>query len=203
MLKQILIFLIGISAGLGLVAGGIYTYREHVATPPLRGLALADSTPVDNFTLTGGEGQPVQLADFRGKVVALYYGYTFCPDVCPTTMSDLKRAVGALGPQAAEVQVLFITIDPERDTPARASQYARGFDPSFIGLSGTPDEIAEAAAPLGIFYARDNVPNSAAGYLMQHSSIVNVVDRDGNLRVIWPYGTRAEDMEADFRALLR
>jgi protein SCO1/2 len=203
MLKMILIFAIGISVGLGLVAVGIYAYREYVATPPLRGAALPEGTPVDNFTLTGGEGQPVQLADFRGKVVALYYGYTFCPDVCPTTMADLKRAVEALGPQASNVQVLFITIDPERDTPARASQYARGFDPRFIGLSGTPDEIAEAATPLGIFYARHDVPDSAAGYLMEHSAIVNVVDRQGNLRVIWHFGTRAEDMEADFRTLLR
>lgn len=203
MVQKILIFVIGTALGLGLVVGGIYAYREFVATPPLRGFALSDITPVDNFTLTRAGGQPVQLADFRGKVVAMYYGYTFCPDVCPTTMSDLKRAVEALGPLASEVQVLFITIDPERDTPARADQYAQGFDPRFIGLSGTPDAIAEAAAPLGIFYARDEVPGSAAGYLMQHSSIVNVVDRQGNLRVIWPYGTRPEDMESDFRALLR
>jgi protein SCO1/2 len=203
MWQKFLLFVAGTALGLGLVVGGIFVYQQFVAAPPLRGFALSDITPVENFTLTDGEGHAVQLADYRGKIVALYYGYTFCPDVCPTTMSDLKQAVEALGPQAAEVQVLFITIDPERDTPARASQYARGFNPAFIGLSGTPEEIAEAAAPLGIFYARQDVPDSAAGYLMQHSSIVNVVDRDGNLRVIWPFGTRPEDMESDFRALLR
>ncbi len=201
MKQKIAFVVIGVSIGLGVMVGAIVAYRAFVATPPLRGMPVGDAISAYNFTLVGADGEPVALADFRGKVVVLYFGYTFCPDVCPTTLSDLKRAVSGIGDQADQVQVIFVSVDPERDTPARADDYAKGFNPAFVGLSGSPEQVAEAASPFGIFYRRVEAPGSAAGYLVDHTSTVHVIDRNGVLRVIWPFGLPVDDMIADLRAL--
>lgn len=166
------------------------------------GLYLESPKPAADFTLTGAGGQRVSLSDFRGKVVALYFGYTFCPDVCPTTMTEVSKAMRGLGKQAEDVQVIMISVDPERDTPDRLREYVTYFDPRFIGLTGTPEEIADVATMYGIFYEKHE-GTAATGYLVDHTATVTVVDREGRVRLVWPFGTTGEDMAADLKQLLR
>lgn len=166
------------------------------------GLYLESPKPAADFTLTGAGGQQVSLSDFHGKVVALYFGYTFCPDVCPTTMTEVAKAMRALGKQAEDVQVIMISVDPERDTPDRLAEYVTYFDPRFIGLTGTPEEIADVATLYGIFYEKHE-GTVATGYLVDHTATVTVVDRGGRVRLVWPFGTTGEDMASDLKQLLR
>jgi protein SCO1/2 len=164
-------------------------------------MLMQGTAPVFDFDLVSDTAGHVKLSDFRGKPVLLYFGYTFCPDVCPTTMAELGRMMRELGDRADDVQVIMISVDPERDTPERLGEYVRYFHPSFMGLTGTEDEISQTATPLGIYYARREV-EGASGYLMDHTATVLLVDKDGLARLIWPYGTSAEDMAADVRYFL-
>jgi protein SCO1/2 len=166
------------------------------------GMVLQSPEPAANFTLTSHLGQPVSLSDFKGQLVLLYFGYTTCPDVCPTTLAELKQARQLLGKRSDEVQVLMVTVDPERDTVPVLADYMTHFDPSFIGLTGTPEEIAEIATYYGVFYERKE-SESALGYLVDHTATVMVVDRDGYLRMIYPYGTKFEDITADLDYMLK
>jgi protein SCO1/2 len=166
------------------------------------GLLLESPKPAADFTLAGAGGKAVKLSDYRGKLVVLYYGYTFCPDVCPTTLAEVTKAVQALGKKAEDVQVIMVTVDPERDTPERMAEYMAFFNPSFVGLSGTPDQIAEAATPFGIYYQKhEGTP--ASGYLVDHTATVNVLDREGRMRLVWPFGTEGDAMAADLKQMLK
>jgi protein SCO1/2 len=166
------------------------------------GLLLESPKPAADFTLAGAGGKAVKLSDYRGKLVVLYYGYTFCPDVCPTTLAEVTKAVQALGKKAEDVQVIMVTVDPERDTPERMAEYMAFFNPSFVGLSGTPDQIAEAATPFGIYYQK-NEGTPASGYLVDHTATVNVLDREGRMRLVWPFGTEGDAMAADLKQMLK
>ncbi len=165
------------------------------------GMTFQSSQPAKDFILTGPDGRPVSLSDYRGKLVALYFGYTFCPDVCPTTLAELGQAVKQLGPKAEEIQVLMVTVDPERDTPERLAEYVSYFNPTFVGLTGTPDQIAAAATPFGIYYEKhEGTP--ATGYLVDHTATISVLDRAGRLALVWPFGIQANDIAADLKHLL-
>jgi len=108
-----------------------------------------------DFTLTAHTGKPVRLSDFQGKLVLLYFGYTYCPGICPTTLAEVAQALQTLGPQEVEkIQLLMISVDPARDTPHRLAEYLTYFNPTFLGLTGTPDEIATVAASYGIYYRK-------------------------------------------------
>jgi protein SCO1/2 len=132
------------------------------------------------FTLQNGDGQPVTDQTFRGKVMLVYFGYTFCPDVCPTTLNDVAEAIDKLGPKAASVQPLFITVDPARDTVPVVKQYAAAFSPRLIGLTGTADQIAAVAHAYRVYY-KVHVNGPAPGdYTMDHSSILYVMGPDGH-----------------------
>lgn len=149
------------------------------------------------------DGRPATLERFKGKAVVLFFGYTHCPDVCPTTLSDLKAAMQLLGPEtAARVQVLFVTVDPERDTPEVLRRYVPYFDPTFLGLGGTPTEVAEAAKEFKVFFAKQ-ATTGAGGYLVDHTAGSYVIDPDGGIRLFWPYGMKAADMAHDLGQLLR
>lgn len=200
---RFVLFGLGALLGFGLLVGGLWVYRTYLAPPPLRGIAIESPRPAYDFALSSGAADTVRLSDFRGKVVALFFGYTFCPDVCPTTLTELNQALLALGPDSANVQVLYVSVDPERDTPLRAQQYAQAFNPKFVGLSGSPDDIARVAGAYGVFYQRQAAPDSAAGYLMQHTASVLVIDRQGLLRTLWPFGASRDDMVSDLKSLLR
>jgi len=153
-----------------------------------------------DFTLQSASG-PVSLSDFSGKVVVLYFGYTFCPDVCPTTMSDLATAMKLLGRKADDVQVIMVSVDPERDTSKIMEEYVHAFDPTFIGLSGTPEQIAVTAAKYGVFYAKQE-GSDATGYLISHTATVMVIDAEGRLKLLEDFGTAPEDIAADLKHVI-
>lgn len=155
-----------------------------------------------DFRLKDSSGKVRTLADFKGKAVAMFFGYTHCPDVCPTTMSEMNQAMQLLGKDAARVQVLFVTIDPERDTPAVLASYVPAFNSSFIGLYGNSSETAEVAKNFKIFYQRVN-SKDGKGYSMDHSAGTYVFDPSGNLRLFMKYGAGAEVIAHDLRILLQ
>lgn len=167
--------------------------------PEFRGTLLPDPAPAPDFTLTGAGGRQVSLADFAGEVVLLYFGYTYCPDVCPLTLSDLRRVQEEIGDEG--LQVLFISVDPRRDTPDVAHAYASGFHPAFAGLSGTPEEIAAVAAEWGVFYEIGE-PDASGNYPVDHTARVFAVDRAGRYRLSYAFETPPEDIIADVRLLL-
>ncbi|NIA55334.1 SCO family protein [Massilia sp. TW-1] len=153
------------------------------------------------FALTDHTGKPRTLADFKGKVVVVFFGYTQCPDVCPTTMAEMASVMQKLGPLADQVQVLFITLDPERDTQQLLSQYVPAFDKRFIGLRGTPDQTAKTAKDFKVFYSK--VPGTEPGsYTIDHTAGSYVFDRDGRLRLFIRHGQGADPIVHDLRQLL-
>ncbi|MDB5401280.1 MAG: hypothetical protein QOD93_6786 [Acetobacteraceae bacterium] len=132
------------------------------------------------FTLEDGGGKPVTDRDFRGKYMLVYFGYTFCPDVCPTTLTAVADAMDKLGPAASRVQPLFITVDPKRDTPAVVKQYAAAFGPNIQGLTGTPEEIAQVAKEYRVYYAEHRTGSGPNDYSMDHSSVLYLMSPDGS-----------------------
>jgi protein SCO1/2 len=153
------------------------------------------------FALTDHTGKPRTLADFKGKVVVVFFGYTQCPDVCPTTMAEMASVMQKLGPQADQVQVLFITLDPERDTQELLAGYVPAFDKRFIGLRGSPEQTAKVAKEFKVFYAK--VPGADPGsYTIDHTAGSYVFDRDGKLRLFIRHGGGADPIVHDLRQLL-
>jgi protein SCO1/2 len=131
------------------------------------------------FTLQDGSGKPVTDHDFRGKYMLVYFGYTFCPDVCPTTLNAVADAMDKLGPAASHIQPLFITVDPKRDTPAVVKQYAAAFGPRIEGLTGTAEEIAQVAKEYRVYYAEHRTGPGPNDYSMDHSSVLYLMSPDG------------------------
>ena len=154
-----------------------------------------------DFHLTDHTGKPRALADFRGKVVVIFFGYTQCPEECPTTLSRLATAMQKLGPDAARVQVLLVTVDPERDTPEVLSQYVPAFDPTFLGLYGDAAATAEVAKEFKVLYQKQPGPTPGT-YSMDHSTGTFIFDREGRLRVYESYAQGPDALAHDIRALL-
>jgi len=194
LLVGLMVFLI-----IGAVAAGVILFSKPDS---YRGTTYAEPYPVaPEIELTSAAGTDFRLRDIRGKVVALFFGYTSCPDICPTTMAELNQALESLGPQADQVQVLFVTVDPQRDTPERIQEYVNHFNPEFIGLSGSEPELAKVWNDYGVF--RQVVEGtSAAGYLVDHTARVTLIDQQGNLRVSFPFDTPVEDVVHDLKLLL-
>lgn len=154
------------------------------------------------LALTDHTGRAVTLETFRGKLVVLFFGYTHCPDVCPTTLSDMAQAFALLPAQEVErVQVLFVSIDPQRDTPEILKAYVPHFHPSFLGLYGTPEAVAAAAREFKVVYRRHDTPGEI-GYLVDHSAGSYVLDTRGRLRLYQPFGQPPEAIAHDLRLLL-
>jgi protein SCO1/2 len=154
-----------------------------------------------DFHLTDHTGKPRALADFRGKVVVIFFGYTQCPEECPTTLSRLAAAMQKLGPDAARVQVLLITVDPERDTREVLSQYVPAFNPTFLGLYGDAAATAEVAKEFKVLYQKQPGPTPGT-YSMDHSTGTFIFDREGRLRVYESYAQGPDALAHDIRALL-
>lgn len=197
------IMLVGLFSFLliGAVAAGVFLFSKPA---DFRGTVYADPyPPAPEIELTRDNGDSFRLSEMRGNTVLLFFGYTSCPDVCPTTMAELKQALEKLGDEdATQVQVLFITVDPARDTPERVQEYVDHFNPDFIGLSGTESELAEVWQDYGVF--RENVEgSSAAGYLVDHTARVTLVDRDGNLRLSYAFDTPVDNIVHDLKLLLK
>lgn len=154
------------------------------------------------LVLTAHDGKPRSLGDFRGKAVVLFFGYTHCPDICPTTLADMAAVMKQLGQDAARVQVLFVTVDPERDTPEVLAKYVPAFDARFLGLSGDAAATQRAAKEFKIFYEKR--PGGAPGaYTVDHSGQSYVLDVQGRLRLFVRHDRIAQDLAADLRTLLK
>lgn len=151
--------------------------------------------------LTDHNGQRRTLADFKGKVVTVFFGFTHCPDVCPTTLGEMAQVMKELGNDADRVQVLFVTVDPERDTAAVLKQYVPAFHPSFLGMTGSAEDIARTAKEFKIFYQRQNL--SGGAYTMDHSAGTYILDSQGRLRLYAQYGAGAPALLHDIRLLLK
>ena len=165
------------------------------------GAILQSPSPAQDFTLANQYGQETSLSDYQGKVVLIYFGYTTCPDVCPTTLAELRRATELLGDRAKEVQTIMITVDPERDTPELMAEYLAHFDPSFLGLIGSSDEVAQVATYYGVYFQKQE-SDSVLGYLVDHTATVMLVDQNGYLRLIFPYGTEGAAIAEDITYVL-
>ncbi len=155
-----------------------------------------------DFTLTGPNGTRVSLSDFHGKAVLLYFGYTSCPDICPSSLSIMKRTMTGLGKDAATVQGIFVTVDPERDGGERLQEYTRYFHPDFIGLEGSEEETRNAARLWSVSYRREE-SDSAAGYLIAHSDYIYLLDREGELAALFNSKSRHSELVGTVRKLLK
>jgi protein SCO1 len=171
------------------------------AKPQFKSVDLTGADYGKDFQLTDHNGQPRSLKDFRGKVVVVFFGYTQCPDVCPTSMAELAEAKKLMGADGDKVQGLFITIDPERDTPEVLKAYMANFDPGFLALGGTPEQVAAAAKEFKIFFRK--VPGqTATSYTMDHSAASFTFDTQGRLRLYTRYGSGAQVLASDLKLLL-
>jgi len=167
------------------------------------GFQLTDVTGANfgqSLELTDHNGTRRTLRDFKGKVVVIFFGFTHCPDACPTTMAELAKVASDLGPDAERMQVLFVTVDPERDTPDVLRQYVPAFHPSFLGLYGTAEETAKAAKAFKVYYQKQPLPGGS--YTMDHSAGTFILDREGRLRLFASYGAGSQALLHDIRVLL-
>ena len=170
--------------------------------PSFKGSDVTGSALGRDFALTDANGTARTLADYRGKAVALFFGYTQCPDVCPTTLATLAETVKSLGPDGERVQVLFVTVDPERDTAELLKVYVPAFDPRFVGLRGDAAQTEAVAKEFRIVFQK--VPGSTPGtYTVDHSAGIFLFDPQGRLRVYAGHGQGPDALAHDLRQLLR
>jgi protein SCO1/2 len=188
--NQTVYAIIGVLLAVLLMAAGSYFF--------LSGAPPAGLTVGGPFSLVDGDGKPVSDQTWRGKYMLVYFGYTFCPDVCPTTLSSVADALDKLGPKADRIQTLFITVDPKRDIPPVVKQYAAAFGPRIIGLTGSPDQIATAAKAYRVYYAEHRTGTGSDDYTMDHSSVLYLMGPDG--RFIQP--VRADQTGPEIAAML-
>ncbi|MEO6063663.1 MAG: SCO family protein [Thermoflexales bacterium] len=167
----------------------------------LRGGVFEPPQPAPPVVLSDQRGQVFDLSAQTGKVVLLYFGYTYCPDVCPTSLADMATARRELGADAARVQVAFVTVDPQRDTPQVLTRYLGAFDKTYLGLTGTTVELKRVMDAYQVKAVRQG-PADSASYTMDHTAFIYVIDRAGTLRELMPFGTKADDIANDVRLLL-
>lgn len=182
-----------------LVLGLAFFWHPELPEHPL---PVAAAPVGGEFTLQSAAG-PVALQDFRGKLVLVYFGYTYCPDICPTALAATAEGLKLLTPdELAQVAVLFISVDPERDTPARLKEYAEFFHPAIVGVTGSPEELSGIARRYGVFYARQPVATAGGGYVVDHTSDTYVVGVDGKLAGKIAHATPPEQVAAEIRKRL-
>lgn len=173
-------------------------------SPALRTGVFNPPRMAPDFSLRGSDGSELKLSHYRGKVVALAFGYTHCPSVCPTTLAFLARVRQKLGATAKEFQIVYVTVDPERDDEEHLRKFLASFDPTFIGGTGTPRQLADVRREYGITVSDklfvDGQPKS--NYYLDHSSFVYLIDRAGELRAMVPFGVSVDDIEHDAQVLL-
>ena len=193
--RKLWVFLTLFCIALAVGAAGSPELRSGVFDPPRM---------APDFSLRGSDGSEFKLSRYRGKVVALGFGYTHCPGVCPTTLAFLAQARQKLGAAGKEFQIIYVTVDPERDSAEHLKAFLASFDPTFVGATGTPQQLANVRKEYGInvsdkmFVAGQPKSN----YFLDHSSYVYLIDRAGKLRAMMPYGVTVDDIEHDAQALL-
>ncbi|MNK16087.1 hypothetical protein D3C87_342480 [compost metagenome] len=166
--------------------------------PPLNGMDLS-GMPAGDFQLQDTDGQERRLADYRGHPVMLFFGFTQCPDICPTALTRAVEIKGLLGADADKLRILFITVDPERDTPEILRAYTQAFDPGFVGLRGTAEETRAAAQSFKVFYQK--VPTGSS-YTMDHTALTYIIDAQGKLRLALRHQQSAQECAQDLRTVL-
>lgn len=182
-----------------LVLGLAFFWHPELPEWPLPLAAMPEG---GDFTLQSADG-PVALRDFRGKVVLLYFGYTYCPDICPTSLAATAEGLKELTPdELARVAVILVSVDPKRDTPARLKEYARFFHQAIVGVTGTPEEIAAVAKRYGVFYAEQKVATAGDGYVVDHSADTYIVAADGKLAGKIAHATAPDQVAAIIRKYL-
>ena len=182
-----------------LASAAATTSASAGAGPALKAGVFDPPRLAPEFSLHGSDGAELTLARYRGKIVLMAFGYTSCAAVCPITLATLAEARRSLGPAADAVQVIYVTVDPERDDTGRLKDYLEAFDPSFVGATGNPDALAAMRQNYGVT-ARNQVTRD--GYVMDHSSSIFLIDGNGKLRALMPYGHAAEDFVHDIKLLL-
>lgn len=173
----------------------------NTAKPAFKGVDLTGAEYARQLNLSDQDGQPRTLGDFKGKVLVVFFGFTQCPDVCPTTMAELAQVKKALGPDGDRVQGIFVTVDPERDTAALLKAYLASFDPSFVALRGSEEQTKAVAKEFKVYYAK--VPGKTEGsYTMDHTAASFLFDAQGRVRVFSRYGSGAQALTDDLKLLL-
>ena len=186
-----------------LVVGLAILLNQFYGRPgTFRGTSYGEPFPqAPDFQLMDAQGEAVNLGSFRDKIVLLFFGYTYCPDVCPTTLSELKLVMDLLGDKAGRIQVIFVSVDPGRDTSRKMQKYVERFNPAFIGLSGSEDELRPIWRDYGIF--REVVlGTSELNYIVNHTARVILIDQAGSLRLSYGFQTPPEDVANDILILL-
>lgn len=186
---------------IALVAAGVGC-QAFAPAYEFKGSVLEPAAPLPDFELNATTGQPFRLSDVKGDIALVYFGYTYCPDVCPLTMADVRQAINGLEQGRDRVHVIFVSVDPERDTPEVLSRYLAAFDPSFIGLTDNFEKVKEVMKPYGAFAEKETAAGSVAGYLVSHSARLYLVNADQNLLLMYPFGFEAEDLRSDLAYLL-
>jgi protein SCO1/2 len=180
-----------------------FTAAAIAAEGRLKAGVFEPPRPAPDFSLRGSDGTELTLSRYRGKIVVLAFGFTHCPGVCPTTLSMLAKARKKMGAIGNEVQVVYVTVDPERDSAERMRQYLAAFDASFIGGTGSSAELAQVRKAYGIVAERKPIGGSSGDYAVDHSSFLYLVDREGALRALVPYARGADDIAHDVKILLK
>ncbi len=178
--------------------------KDSADAPPKASFNAVDMTGADyarDFALADADGRTRTLADFKGKVVVLFFGYAQCPDVCPTTMTEMAQVRQQLGADGDRLQVIFVTVDPERDTPAVMKAYTGAFDPSFVALIPTPEQLAAMAKDFKFYYKKVD-GSTPTSYTVDHSAASYVYDTQGRLRLYARYGAGVAPMVADVKTLI-
>ncbi len=190
-------------AGVGLVLG-VVGFLFVVLTQPytLHGSVIEPPQPAPAIALMSSTGQKFDLADQRGQVMVIFFGYTYCPDVCPATLSQLRKVMAALGPQSEKVRVLLATVDPQRDTPEILQRYLSAFGPRFTGLSGSEAQLEPVWKAYGV-YRNIRPVGDTQNYTVDHTARLYVIDANGNLRMTYAMETPVEDIVQDLKYLLK
>lgn len=175
----------------------------HAAPAGLKAGVFDPARMAPDFTVRGSDGKELKLSSYRGKLVVLEFGYTSCVDVCPVSLAMLAQARKQLGAQASQVQVIYVTVDPERDTPERMRRYLGAFDSAILGATGTPEQMARIRKDYGISATKKMVDGSKTDYTIGHSSYLYFIDRQGKLAALLPFGRTADDVAHDAAILLK
>ena len=199
-LRIFMLTLLAVLAAL-LAACGSDKPPEPTATP-LPGTVLNPPRPLEDFTLTDHTGAPFSLSDLRGRPALVFFGFTNCPDICPTTLGEFKRVKSLLGRDADEVAFVFVSVDPQRDTPERLAEYVGAFDPAFIGLTGDDAALRPIAQEFGVYYQAVPLEGSETAYTVDHTASSFALDREGRLAIVFSYGTPPDAIVQRIRALL-
>ena len=191
-----------IAAGAVLAGAGGLLSACSESKPKFSSVDVTGASYAKDFEMTDHNGKVRRLADFKGKVVVMFFGYTQCPDVCPTSMAELAEVKKALGADGDKLQGIFVTVDPERDTPEVLKGYMENFDPTFLALYTTPEKLEALAKDFKVYYKRVN-GQTPTSYTMDHSAGSYIYDTQGNLRLFTRYGSGAQVLASDIKQLLK